>query len=118
MKVQGTYRESYNNQIIVDSKNAMIVANDVTNNSADYKMLKSILIQTINNSPENKKQKVIKVKYLNNAGYYSIDNLIWGNANGLDIYIPDSSNKDIFRNTDNLKRRLCNSLYSGLSVWF
>ena len=46
MKVQGTYRESYNNQIIVDSKNAMIVANDVTNNSADYKclVLKRILL--------------------------------------------------------------------------
>ena len=46
MKGQGTYRESYNNQMSVDSKNAMIVANDVTNNSADYKclVLKRILL--------------------------------------------------------------------------
>jgi len=110
MRNQGSIQESYNANISTDNKNAIILANDVTNVSDDTGMFQPMIEQSIENVPDDKKEKAKEAKYLNDAGYYSMDNLLYCEENNIDVYVPDTQDQNIYSDSaKNNKRTLSTS---------
>ena len=82
MKDKGRFDLSYNCQVAVDADSKVIVAEEVSSNPADQGAIK----RQINSIKENLGKKPEKV--LADSGHYSVDNLIYLEAEGIDSFIP------------------------------
>ncbi len=99
--------EGYNANISVCEKNGLIIANEVTNKATDVNMF-SEMVEKVNETLEvNNVKTPDNAKYLNDAGYYSMDNLMYSDSKALDVYIPDTQDKNVYldREKDDSKTR-------------
>lgn len=85
MKTKNRMVLSYNAQITADSGHGIIVANDVTQEQADARLLKPQLEQT----KENLGASLSGVEASADNGYYSMENLSYLAENNIEGYIPD-----------------------------
>lgn len=70
------YDVAYNSQIAVDSKNHIIIATDVTNESSDVEQLSNMAAQAVNNLCIENDRENEKVIILADKGYYSASELL------------------------------------------
>ena len=91
MKTSNGTIQGYNSQAAVDDKHQIIVAAQVTNNSADYTHLRPMVQEyKANLSKIGYATKEIKdIKLTADCGYYSFPNLQFCKQEGIEAYIPD-----------------------------
>jgi len=77
---------SYNTQITVDSSHGIILANDVTKESADTNQLKPQIEQTKENLGVSLSGTEVSI----DNGYFSIENIVYLAENNIEGYMPDN----------------------------
>lgn len=100
----GFYANAYNAQIGVCGKNGIIAAAAVSNEENDKGLFKIMVKNVKEMAPENKKEECKDSKYINDNGYYSAENMEYASENNLDVYIPDSSDKNMYRENKQEKK--------------
>lgn len=90
------YSEGYNAQITTCEKNGIIISSEVTNNGNDKGLLQDMIEKTEKNIPEGKKAKAREGAYIFDAGYNTVDNLIYCEKNSINAYIADEQDKKIY----------------------
>ena len=98
MRTSGTYTESYNANTSVCAKNSIIIGADVTSIGDDKHMFKRMVEEVKENVPN--KKDISCAKHLNDAGYYSVDNIVWADQKNIDVYIPDCKDKKNYIDTE------------------
>jgi len=92
----GGFIQGYNAQVSACEENSIVLACQVTNNSSDMDMFKTMVEKTIELAPEEKKKDVNESKWINDNGYYSVENIKYCDENNLDAYISDKRDKNIY----------------------
>ena len=101
----GGFSEGYNAQISTCEKNGIIISCDVTNQGNDKRQLQNMIEKTEENIPEDKLEKAKEGAYLFDAGYNTVDNLIYCEKNKIKAYIADEQDKNVYG--DNKYSRNC-----------
>jgi transposase len=101
----GVFSEGYNAQISTCEKKGIIISYEVTNEGNDKGQLQNMIDRTEKNIPEAKKEKAKEGAYIFDAGYNTVDNLLYCEKNNINAYIADEQDKNIYE--DNKYSRSC-----------
>ena len=92
MKTKGGVRAGYNLQAVVDSESQIIIANEVSQESADNGLLPDMLEEAKKNTGE--KPEIVTA----DGGYYSPESLKYADKENVDLYIPNKRGQEEQKN--------------------
>ena len=114
---EGIMQTGYNEQIVVDNKNGLIIAVDVTTDGNDQKQLVPMLEKTeeniqkaLNLTPQEYKEQFKNIDLLADYGYFTYEGVdTIENKDGVTLYLPDkglaTKDKDKLRRPDQRKKK-------------
>jgi transposase len=90
------HQEAYNAQASVCGKSGIIVGADLGNEEADYSFFHGMIKKVEEQAPKERQKKCKEAKYLFDNGYHKTKNVVEAMDLGLDVYMPDVSDKNLF----------------------
>ena len=92
------FTEAFNAQISACEKNGIITGNSVSDRVQDSLVFQEMVETSLANVSEEKKEDAQKIKWTADNGYYSAENVLYCEDKGIDGYISDKQDKEIYLN--------------------
>jgi transposase len=106
MKAGMKIEESYNSQISVCGKNGLIIAAEVSNDETDVNLFKTMSAEIKKNVPVRSRERLKNSRYLYDNGYYKADNIVEAERSGMDVYIADQRDKDVYHKKEKRSEKI------------